>query len=53
MTKLQLHGTKPGRLNTTGTSVAGGRNPLYDVKQRKRNVKNGKRSNKDKGTVVL
>jgi len=50
MLKPQLHGTIPGRQNTTGTSVVGGRNPLYDVKQRKRNVKNGKNSNKDMGT---
>jgi len=50
MLRLQLHGTNPGRQNTTGTSVAGGRNPLYDVKQRKRNVKNGKNSSKDKET---
>ena len=50
MLRLQLHGTNPGRQNTTGTSVAGGRSPLYDVKQRKRNVKNGKNLSKDKGT---
>jgi hypothetical protein len=53
MPKLQLHGTNPGRQNTTGTSVAGGRNPLYDVKQQKKNVKSGKNSNEDMGTRFL